>query len=302
VLSDLISVMNQVRPDAIFVTHPRDVHPDHFATYMFVRYALATAAARGAAWAQTARAYGYLVHWPRYPGPASLTTGRALLPPPGLSRDTTQWLRFPLTRDQRRLKLRQVRAYRSQKPSFDRLLLAFVRENEAFDLLPPQETAPGSRVHWLIPGPRRRGLNGAKVSDVDLTVRENLSVRASLILASRKMPQNGYVCLDLRTWDDAGTPVITATYLRSGNRKSAIRLGRGTQASAIRLGPGTRAKTAPVLVHNASPTQMDILGLKLPSESLARQALFVSCWGSVRDRIISPGVSTLLTFGAPRSD
>lgn len=280
VLSDLVSIMHQVRPTAIFVTHPQDIHPDHFVSSMFVQYALATAAVRGAEWAGTARLYGYLIHWPQYPLPSGLRPKQDLLPAADLSGEDGPWLRLTLTEEQTLRKVRCIRSYRSQEPSFDRLLLAFARRNEAYELLPQAAMRAGIPFQWTDPGRRRRGLGGAQIAALQLTIQENLTVNANLISRGSRIPSNGYVCLDLRTWTEQGSPIITAVYVRAAGQASAIQAG----AAGDLHGP-------PVSVTAVTPSELELTGVPLPRDSAALQHVFVACWGSVRDRLADPAVA-----------
>jgi LmbE family N-acetylglucosaminyl deacetylase len=288
VLSDLTALLYQVRPTHIYVTHPRDIHPDHWATSCFVSYALATAAVRGADWAATAQLWGYLIHWPRYPAPMRSGVRLELLPPPELSGPQAQWYRLPLTPEQARQKLAQVKSYRSQAPAFDRLLLSFPRQDEIYELLPPRTLPPGDPVQWRERNAPRRGLGGADVQHVHLRLDHDLAAQAVLTTAPKRIPERGYVCLDLRTWDQHHVPLITTIYLRA----------RG-EAHSIRLEPATGLRPVLASVGPASAGKLTITHLPLPPDSLASKELFVTCYGSVQDRLTDPAVVSWLRFRTP---
>jgi LmbE family N-acetylglucosaminyl deacetylase len=310
VLSDLVTILHQVRPTQVYVVHHRDVHPDHWATYCFLRFALETVALRtalassespeNALWARQVKVFGYLIHWPHYPVPRARATNLDLLPPVELSREAgsearpREWLRMPLDPEDTTAKLRAIMAYRSQEPSFDRLLVAFARRNESFEQLrvvdlSPLETAAAHpptalpySAQWLASHAHRRKLGGADLTALTLTVQDNLVLRAELTGAPHRIPANGYVALDLRTWDTAGLPVITTVYVRRGPR------GRALQAAATRSGPGAQSRPLPDLLSTPAAGQVVIAGVPLPPDSFARTRLFLSCWGSVRDRVTFP--------------
>jgi len=287
VLSDLSAILHQLRPTHIYVTHPRDIHPDHWATACFVGYALATAAVRGADWAEAAQLWGYLIHWPRYPAPMRSGVKLALLPPPELSGPEAQWYRLPLTPEEAKQKLADVKSYRSQAPHFDRLLLSFPRQDEIFELLPPRTLAPHTRVEWRDRNPARRGLGGAEVKEVRLQLAGNGMARAELTTAPKRIPERGYLCLDLRTWDEHQLPVITTVYLHSRGETEAVRLEAATGAQALPAG-----------VEAGPPGKVVITGLPLPARSQAEKDLFVTCYGSIRDRLTDPAVVSWVRFRA----
>src|SRR6185437_12116826 len=66
-VADLSALLESLRPSQIVVTHPMDVHPDHAATYAFLRRALAQTG-------HTATLHRAFVHagdcWPLGPEPA----------------------------------------------------------------------------------------------------------------------------------------------------------------------------------------------------------------------------------------
>jgi LmbE family N-acetylglucosaminyl deacetylase len=285
VLSDLMAVMHVVRPTQIYVTHPRDIHPDHWATSCFVSYALATAEVKGAEWAKSAQLWGYLVHWPRYPAPMRSGLGLELLPPPELSGAEAQWYRLPLTRDEARRKLAAIRTYRSQGPRFDRLLQSFARQDEIFEALSGKELKPGAAAQWRTRNAHRRGLGGAEVRGLSLRVGDDLVAEAKVTTAPRKIPESGYVCLDLRTWDEHLAPAIATVYLRA--------LG---QAAAVRLEAPSGPRPLAAEVDADTPGKIGITHLSLPTKSQAGQDLFVTCYGSVKDRLTDPAVASWVRF------
>jgi LmbE family N-acetylglucosaminyl deacetylase len=279
VLADLLTILRQVRPTAIFVTHPKDIHPDHWATCCFVRYALASLAVGGASWARETKVYGYLIHWPRYPQPVGLAPSRYLLPPSSLSGRDAGWFRLSLTAEQVKRKMQGIRTYGSQEPRFDRLMLSFARRNESFEILPVTDAQEGTPTRWSGQDSHRRGLGGAELMGVDLTVTNRLAVRADVTRRPQRLPRDGYIGLDLRTWSVHGAPVITTAYVRDGDQISAMRLGPATEVEELR---GTALSRA--------PGRLEIAGLALPRDSAAPRDVFVTCWGSIRDRATDPAV------------
>jgi LmbE family N-acetylglucosaminyl deacetylase len=277
-LSDLIAILQQVRPTKVFVTHPKDIHPDHWATDCFVRYALATIVARDGDWAKEVEVYGYLIHWSRFPAPAKLSLTTDLLPPADLVGRDARWLRLPLSREMARRKLAGIRDYRSQMPGYDRLLLSFARANEVFELLPTEQLTPGVAQRWEDRGRARRALAGANLQEVALTLTTNGTVRAKLLSGNHKMGRYSYLGLDLRTWDEHGAPVITELQVENGASVEA------THVAGARLQSLGKSVRVGQLGDGYSIT------LPVPAEIEERKSFFLSCWGSVRDRTVDSAV------------
>jgi len=310
VLSDLITLLHQVQPTAIFVTHPQDIHPDHWATCAFVQYALATIAARGAQWARDATIYGYLVHWPSYPLPRRFSPRLPLLPPSELVGEHRQWLRLPLSPQVARRKLLAIRSYHSQEPVFARLLLDFARANETFELLSPAHMPIGGAHEWSLPAGKRRALNGVQLARLRLAVPGK-----TLSAAVRKSPlpvqKNAYIALDIRAWDEHGAPVIATVYEDAGSKLHVVRLGwsPGTPVARSpdrRGGPKglaarvtTRARVPGLPARHPDRDEVLIDPFPLPPGDLVRREFFVTCWGSVLDRVIDPGVMALVRLHSP---
>ncbi len=124
---DLSLVLDRVQPDLVLAPSVQDAHADHRATSLFVTRLMAQ---RG----QADKLRFWIVHGGvQYPLPKGLHQQFPLLVPPrGRS---LNWERVTLTPAQEDLKLRALRAHRSQVEVMQRFLLAFVRENE---LLTPQ--------------------------------------------------------------------------------------------------------------------------------------------------------------------
>jgi LmbE family N-acetylglucosaminyl deacetylase len=305
VLSDLITLLREVQPTAIFVTHPQDVHPDHWATCAFVQYALATIAARGAQWARNTRVYGYLVHWPRYPLPRRFSPRLPLLPPSELASDHRQWLRLPLSPQVAQTKLRAIRDYHSQEPVFARLLLDFARANETFELLSPASMPIGGAHEWRLPAVKRRALNGVQLARLRLALGRlpgGLGPTLSAQLDKSPLPvrNDAYVALDVRVWDEYGAPVIATVYAGAGLKLRAARLGG---AGGSRQGRGAEPKVPVPVSPRAGrrPNQGEVVinPFPLPADNLVGREFFVTCWGSVLDRVIDPGVMALVRLHPP---
>jgi LmbE family N-acetylglucosaminyl deacetylase/ribosomal protein S18 acetylase RimI-like enzyme len=276
VLSDLVTLLDQIRPTAIYVTHSQDIHADHWATNAFVGYALATVAARGGEWARETKVYGYLIHWPRFPVPQKLQLKRGLLPPADLHAGI-EWLRLPVSEEQARAKSRCVMMYRSQMPRFDGLLKSFARTNEIFAPRPVAEMDWEVPHRWQDEDSGRRSLGGAEVTGVELTLARDRSVRGLVWTAPRPLPKRGYVALDLRAWDVIGRPVVMTLWIDADGSAEAELV---TKRSRQRL---------PAEIRLREPGLLEFSGFTLP-RSVLEKGVFVTCWGSVRDRAVDPAV------------
>jgi len=278
VLSDLMAVLQQVRPNVVFVTHPQDIHPDHWATCCFLRYALETIAIRGGDWAERVNVYGYLVHWPQYPAPRRVAPKLGIVPPAELAGQSRMWVRLPLSRTEEQRKLRAIRAYHSQEPAIDRLMLAFVRRDEVFELLSKTTMRVGAWQTWRDEASHRRGLGGAEVRELRLEVTPAGVMRAMLVTSSPPLVREAYIAVDVRGWDRHASPVITTVYIRAGDVANAIRLN------------ATEVPSLAVVARRLGPGCLEIAQIPLPRDAEPWHDFFVTCWGSVRDRATDPAV------------
>jgi LmbE family N-acetylglucosaminyl deacetylase len=155
VLHDLETVMSRVQPRQVFVTHPADIHPDHWATYCFTRLALEELRSRsGKNWPRRCQLLTYLVHRRGWPSPWGYYPRLHLMPPPALvDLPINEWFTRELSREQTYTKSRMILSYRSQGPVFDLLLRAFARRNELFAVI----VAPATRRRQPDLSPEPRG-------------------------------------------------------------------------------------------------------------------------------------------------
>ncbi|MFB3879861.1 MAG: PIG-L deacetylase family protein [Armatimonadota bacterium] len=278
-LSDVIAVIEQVQPTSIYAPHPQDIHPDHWATSAFVSYGLATLGARDPApWLQQTKLYGYLVHWPRFPSPRRLKPQLPLRPPSDIVVPRGAWLQLPLSAEQTRRKLAAVKLYRSQLPSLDRLLLDFVRANELFAALAPRTVQPKDAILWVDEDSRRRNLHGSDITELVLDFSPGSPVSAELSRTPRKLGKGAYISLDLRWWDSRGQPAIANVSIPRGGTPRALSLFGG------------ELRTLDVSTRELGPGRLAIAGIAPPPNPHHGRGWFVTCWGSVRDRVTDPGV------------
>lgn len=126
------AVLAGFQPNLIVAPGLHDLHPDHQATGLFVRFALERARARGEQWVMGARYYEYAVHHEEWKEGRARNTLAALRVPAELADQAGPWVGVALTVDEVDAKRRAVRAYGSQTAVMPRFMYAFVRRTEAF--------------------------------------------------------------------------------------------------------------------------------------------------------------------------
>jgi LmbE family N-acetylglucosaminyl deacetylase len=127
-------------PDWIVVPDPRDRHPDHCTTGVFVLDALRKLRREGNDGARRMRVLTYLVHAPDYPASPSWVkeiagAGVGGSPTAGRALSATQWLHLPLTTVELAGKQAAVSAYESQILVMNPFLKQFLRSLELFGQL-----------------------------------------------------------------------------------------------------------------------------------------------------------------------
>jgi len=121
-------VLTDFRPTLLATTHPRDQHPDHCATYFFVRKALRELGKKNPIC--HAPLLTFLIHFGQWPIAEGAGTGARLSPPQGFPEQ--EWIAFPLTPEEVETKRRALLQYHSQMLVMGRYLLSFARSNELF--------------------------------------------------------------------------------------------------------------------------------------------------------------------------
>jgi LmbE family N-acetylglucosaminyl deacetylase len=287
-LADVSALLRTVRPSKVYVTHPQDIHPDHWATCAFVSYALAGIASEGREeWADTVRLYGYLIHWPHYPSPPKRNSALALQPPRTLAAERPPWLEVPLSSAEAEAKLGAIRRYRSQLPGLDRLLPHFARTNELFEELPVLRAREGVPLVWDDEESRRRSLGGAEMLRTRLRISRDGWMNADLLRAPQKLKKRMSISLDVRGFDDQGRPTATTVQL----------LAKG-EASKMTLSGG-RVSAAPTKVSEVTPGRVTIGRLRFAPNATGGRAFVVTCWGGTRDRAIDPAVVSRVALAQP---
>ena len=287
-LADVSALLRRVRPSEVYVTHPQDIHPDHWVTCAFVSYALAGIASEGRdEWAGHVRLYGYLIHWPHYPSPPRTNPALALNPPKALGGERSPWLEVPLSPAEADAKLGAIRRYRSQLPSLDRVLPRFARANELFEELPVLCAREGVPLVWDDEDSRRRSLGGVEMLRTRLRIGRDGWVNADLLRAPKKLKKRMSISLDVRGFDDQGRPTATTVRLLAGGGASKIALSAG------------RVSAAPTKVSEVAPGQVTINRLRFAPNATGGQPFVVTCWGETQDGATDPAVVSRVALGQP---
>ena len=276
VLSDLISLLEQVQPRMIFVTHLQDIHPDHWTTAAFTMMALETLRERGEPWARQAQVYGYLIHWPHWPVPHSFAPRDPLVPPADLVQVSGEgWERLKLSGAEVQSKVAALHQYRSQKPSWDRLVLSFARATESFQRLHPPVLDIDRLAEWPDePGPRRR-MQGADVKDVTILPDRPGVVEAEVLAQLLPLTPRGYIAVDLRARDAHGEWTIATARILDGGRAELAQVSGG------------RLVRRSLAAEHPNPGLWRLDAVPVPGGPAAGPVL-VACWGSIADLMTDP--------------
>ncbi len=155
-MTDLEALLHQVKPRWLYIPHPGDDHPDHWATYCFAAAALeevrqtatpitisgpvppkdASTPGRPSGWEEP-QVYSYLVHRGDWPVPQGLQRDTRLVPPAPLAQLDTRWTTLALTAADEADKEAALLCYRSQTAVMKRFLTSFIRRDELFGTLTP---------------------------------------------------------------------------------------------------------------------------------------------------------------------
>ena len=132
VIHDIQDILETYKPQTIYLPHASDHHPDHRATYNFVKESLQRLRQKGSSWAENTKTYLYLVHFGRMKWPPLWGYAPHLrLYPPSQLMSTRQWTGFELSQTEIYNKKQALDQYRSQQ-EIRESLLAFVKINEVY--------------------------------------------------------------------------------------------------------------------------------------------------------------------------
>lgn len=137
-LADVKKVLVQLKPDDIYMPHPNDEHPDHWATSAYV-----TTALYELGWLDKKDVAFYIVHRGDWPVPQGLHTDMKLAPPAKLADLDTDWRQFAFDENTEKLKGEASKSFGSQA-GMQRFISSFVRQNEIFGIRDPEVKTPES--------------------------------------------------------------------------------------------------------------------------------------------------------------
>ena len=144
-LSDIEKTIKASEPTDIYLPHPCDNHPDHYATYCFVAAAVEQLRTEG--YAKRIRMHTYLVHRGDWPTPKGDHPAEPLAPPYALACSVTQWMSLELSSEVTDLKRSAIKEYKTQTAMERGFLMSFARRNEIFGSVPVRRVGkvrPGS--------------------------------------------------------------------------------------------------------------------------------------------------------------
>ncbi len=131
-IREIDRVMAVFRPNLLATTPPQDEHPDHSATYFFVKEALTQVSKKNPH--IKPRVLAFLIHFGQWPIDQGAGTGSHLNPPEGFTEKGIRWASLPLTLEESVTKRKAIMEYRTQMLVMGRYLLSFARSNELFIL------------------------------------------------------------------------------------------------------------------------------------------------------------------------
>lgn len=136
VARDVKKLMLEFEPDIVYLPHPNDSHPDHWATNGFVLYGLEQLKSEGYGKFEDVKMLSYLVHSVKFPWPRGQFLKASLTEPANLKNLDTEWVDVPLDFRERLHKLRAIGKYRTQNQLMRKYLASFARANELFGIVP----------------------------------------------------------------------------------------------------------------------------------------------------------------------
>lgn len=128
-LNDIVKILKTDQPTDIYLPHPCDNHPDHYATYCFVSAALQQIQAHAT---HNIQVHTYIVHRGDWPVPKGDRRNEPLAPPHGLVQTNTKWYSLVLSPEIAARKRSAIMSYSTQVDVERNFLLSFARNNEIF--------------------------------------------------------------------------------------------------------------------------------------------------------------------------
>ena len=142
ILSDLEDIIENYRPNKIFVSHPADTNGDHRSFNLFLSVAMWNLEGK----IPLPKIYAYLVHHTDWPLPRKYHPELDMSAPEDL-KDAGRWLSFGLSPEAIERKYNAIGEYKSQTESSAFYLFSFARKNELFQRLPRLKIDSSSTPH-----------------------------------------------------------------------------------------------------------------------------------------------------------
>ena len=139
---EMVKILTEFSPDWIVLPDPRDYHPDHCATGLFVLEALRKLSQEGDFTFKNTHILTYLIHFKDYPtSPEWTKTARKsglFMSPTGCDLlSSTEWLELPLSNEDLDAKERALMAHQSQQQMLGGFFKIFLTPREVFGTLDP---------------------------------------------------------------------------------------------------------------------------------------------------------------------
>ena len=141
ILADLEKLIEDYKPNKIFVSYPADRNRDHRALNLFLAVSLWDLEGK----MPLPKVYNYLVHHFGWPSPLKYHPEDSLYPPDDM-KDLSGWASLELSQDEVDKKYQAILNYKSQTESSAFYLLAFARRNELFQETSTLNLASGDTV------------------------------------------------------------------------------------------------------------------------------------------------------------
>ncbi len=131
---EIVRLLTRFRPNLLALTPSEDQHPDHCATYYFVKAALRDLRKRHPT--IRPKVFTFLIHFGQWPIAQGAGTGSRLNPPEGFPGEgpgrEAGWIAFSLSDQEAETKRKAILEYHTQMLVMGRFLLSFARTNELF--------------------------------------------------------------------------------------------------------------------------------------------------------------------------
>lgn len=146
---EMEKIISEYAPDWVILPDPRDMHPDHSSTGIFVLEALNRLGQKNEELLANSRIWTYLVHFPGYPN-SDRWAGQ--IEEPGASPvsrilSSANWFRFDLTPKEVSTKKSAITSYHSQLEVLGRLMRQFIRPTELFGRLDNRQILAIARLY-----------------------------------------------------------------------------------------------------------------------------------------------------------